>query len=382
MIVGIIFGVYNGCQGLVRFPLAVDRHPTQRPSFSPMLNTPRTHLADRVAEFFTGHSTATIAVILAVTALLLLPTFLLLPTERASQEPGGPVFDLRDRVSEDFPARVHIASFVVEDREGDILRQAPLWELYRNSQALRESDMAQFLFYGYDVDTQRQLQGIYTIADAVNSALLLDPAFAPTSETAPLATATDAQVKTAILRILEGPTSRFVRESLSKDAHVETVLVDGAEQQVWKARALTAFVAADNTLLGGGPQTITLSDNPYVLEKERLNRRILATLRGDQENYRLWGLALDVNLTSREQGQTAFPYIAATVALVLLVVGLTLRSFKAVGLGFLGLLILLVWLKGISNLIGLKSSLTLDLDSAHRNDISGGRLPDSRGGPL
>jgi predicted RND superfamily exporter protein len=121
------------------------------------------------------------------------------------------------------------------------------------------------------------------------------------------------------------------------------------------------FVAADNTKLGGGPQTISLSNDDSVLEKERLNRRILATLRGEEENYHLWGIALDLNLTSREQGETAIPYIAATVVLVLLVVGVTLRSFKAVGLGFLGLMILLVWLKGISNLIGLNSSLTLDL---------------------
>ena len=55
------------------------------------------------------------------------------------------------------------------------------------------------------------------------------------------------------------------------------------------------------------------------------------------------------------------PYIAATLALVLVVVGVTLRSVKVVALGFIGFLILLVWLKGISNLIGLKSSLTSDL---------------------
>ncbi len=313
-------------------------------------------LADRSAAFLTRNSSLTIVVILAVTVLLVFPIFLLQPSEQASQEPGGPVFDLRDRVNERFPARVHIASFIVEDRDGDILRKAPLWELYRNEQALRASDMADLLFSGYDVDSGRQLQGIYTVADAVNDVLRFDPRFGVTLESA-----TDAQVKEAISLAMEGPNRSMVRESLSKEAYVETVSIEGRERRVWRARALLIFVAADNAKLGGGPQTITLSNDESVIEKERLNRRLLATLRGDQENFRIWGLALDVNLSSREQGQTAIPYIAATVILVLLVVGVALRSIKAVGLGFLGLLILLVWLKGISNLIGLKSSLTLDL---------------------
>lgn len=321
-----------------------------------MLSAPRTNLADRAAAFFVAHSTGTIICILAITVLLVFPIFLLSPTEQASQEPGGPVFDLRDKVNAQFPAQFHIASFIVEDREGDVLRQATLWELYRNQEALRQSDMADNLFYGYNADTGQSIQGIYTVADAVNDVLRLDPASSVTLETA-----TDAQVKAAIGRVLEGPTGDFLRESFSKDASQETRDVDGQERQEWRARALTIFVTADNARLGGGPQTISLSNDSLVLEKERLNRRLLTTLRGNEEHYRMWGLALDVNLTSREQGATAVPYIAATVVLVLAVVGITLRSFKAVGLGFIGMLILLVWLKGISNLIGLNSSLTLDL---------------------
>ena len=313
-------------------------------------------LSDRVSAFFVAHSGYTITVILAISALLLLPTLLLQPTEQASQEPGGPVFDLRDKLNVQFPSPLHVASFIVEDLEGDVLRQASLWELYRNEEALRNSDMADFLFSGYDVDTQRRIQGIYTVADAVNDVLTFDP-----SSDVTLETASDAQVKEAILLALDGPTGPFLRESFSKDAALETRAVAGQQRQEWRAKALTMFVTADNTRLGGGPQTISLSNDESVLEKERLNRRMLATLRGEEEHYRLWGLALDVNLTSREQGKTAIPYIAATVVLVLVVVGVTLRSFKAVGLGFLGMLILLVWLKGISNLIGLKSSLTLDL---------------------
>ncbi len=313
-------------------------------------------LSERVAAIVTGHATTVMVIILVVTLLLVAPVFLLQPREYASQEPGGPVFDLRDRVSAQFPAPIHIASFILEDREGDALRQATLWELYRNQEALRRSDMAEVLFSGYDVDTNRNIQGIFTIADAVKDTLERDSSGGVTLETA-----TDSQVKAAIQRILDGPSGPFLRESFSQDAVLEVRTVDGQERREWKARAISLFVSADNAKLGGGPPTISLSNDERVLDKERLNRRILSVLRGEEAHYKLWGLGLDVNLTSREQGETAIPYIAATVVLVLLVVGVTLRSIKAVGLGFLGLLILLVWLKGISNLIGLKSSLVLDL---------------------
>ena len=84
-------------------------------------------------------------------------------------------------------------------------------------------------------------------------------------------------------------------------------------------------------------------------------------MRGTQDNYRLWGLAIDVNLESMEQGRTVLPYIGATILLVLVVVGVTLRSWSSAVLAFVGLLMVLVWLKGGSNLVGLNSSLTLDL---------------------
>ena len=340
-------------------------------------STKDSRLADRVAALFVRNSGRAILVILALTVLLLFPTFLLQPTEQASQEPGGPVFDLRDRVNRQFPERVHIASFIVEDREGDVLRQAPLWELYRNEQALRESDMAEFLFSGYDVDTQRQLRGIFTVADAINDVFRLNPASGVTLETA-----SDAQVKDAVSLALAGPNGNFIRESFSKDASMETVVIDGRERTHWKAAALSIFVVADNAKLGGGPQTVAISNDESALVKERLNRRMLATLRGEQRNYQLWGVALDVNLTSQEQGRTAMPYIAATVVLVLVVVGVTLRSVKAVGAGISGTDGSPGMAQGHLQPHRPKVVLDPGLDCAHRHDFPGGRFSDSRGSPV
>ena len=297
--------------------------------------------------------------ILVLTGLLILPIFFMAPSEPASQDPGGPVYDLQDLVNQRFPQRLHITSLIVEDREGDILRQAPLWELYQNEASLRASDLAELLFNGYDVDNQRQIAGVYTIADAVHNLFLLDSARGVTLETA-----TDAQVKEAVSRILDSPNARPLRTSLSKDAwgaSSQPLGVGQGQSAAWKAEALSVFVVSDNTRLGGGQLAISLAADEVTLGKERFNRRVQAILRGQETNYRLWGVAIDLNLVSREQGRGAIPFIAATVFLVLIVVGFTLRSFRIVGLTFLGLAMTLVWLKGLSNLVGLNSSLTLDL---------------------
>jgi predicted RND superfamily exporter protein len=277
------------------------------------------------------------------------------PEEQASQEPGGPVFDLQKKVNDRFRPRIHITSVIVEDRERDILRQEPLWELYRNEEALRRTELGGLLYNGYDPDNERRIFGIFTIADAVQNVLRLDPAIRATLETA-----TDDQVKQAVHRILESPTGHPMRDSLSKDASFERRLVDGREVKYWRAQALSAFVASDNQELGGGPFSISLTGDDVTLGKERFNRRVQEILRGDQSSFRLWGIAIDINLESEEQGRAAVPFIVATVVLVLVVVGVTLRSLRVVGLTFLALVMLLVWLKGGSNLLGLKSSLTLD----------------------
>ena len=313
-------------------------------------------LSARAGQLLVAHSGWFILTMLVLTGLMAPPIFLMAPTRQASQDPGGPVFELQERVQEQFPPRIHGTAFIAEDRQGDILRQEPLWELYQNQRILRESDLGQFLYNGYDADNQRRVFGVFTIADGVNSFLALDPFGSTTLENA-----TGEQVKVAVHRLLASPNGRLLRDSLSRDASSEVRIVNGQPVQFWRAAALFSFVASDNALLGGGPPILSLSNDTVTLAKERFNRRVQETLRGSETHYRLWGLAIDVNLESREQGRSAFPFIAATVVLVLVVVGITLRSLRAAGLTLVGLLMVLVWLKGGSNLVGLNSSLTLDL---------------------
>ena len=313
-------------------------------------------LASRTSDFILRHSGWFIGTVLALTVLFALPIVFMAPPGPASQDPGGPVFDLLETVNQRFPPRIHVTTFIVEDPQGDILRQQPLWELYQNERKLRASDLGSLLYSGYDADRERQILGIYTIADAVQNLFLLDPSTATS-----LKTATDDQVKAAISRILDSPTGRPLRGSLSKDASFQTKIVDGQEINSWSSAAFSAFVASDNEMLGGGPLTISLTGDDVTLGKERFNRRLREILQTEQSSYQLWGVALDVNLVSQEQGKTAIPFIAATVVLVLMVVGVTLRSLGIAGLAFLGLLMLFVWLKGLTILVGLGSSLILDL---------------------
>ncbi|MFQ6027051.1 MAG: RND family transporter [Dehalococcoidia bacterium] len=313
-------------------------------------------LSERLGDVLTRHSGRFILGVLFATLLLAIPMVLLAPEEQASQDPGGPVFDLQEKINQRFPPRIHVTSFILEDREGDVLRQASLWEIYRNEQRLRNSELDDFLFNGYDADNRRHIVGIFTIADAVQNFFILDP-----RTTATLETATDAQVKEALHHIFSGPSGALFRRALSRDAVSEKREYQGREVDYWQSRAMSLFVASDNQRLGGGPSLFNLSNDAVTLGKERYNRQVQEILRGDQTNYRMWGIAIDLNLTAQEQGRTTIPFIVATIIVVLLVVALALRSLAIVGLTFVGLAMLLVWLKGWSNLIGLKSSLTLDL---------------------
>ena len=72
-------------------------------------------------------------------------------------------------------------------------------------------------------------------------------------------------------------------------------------------------------------------------------------------------VALDTNLESSDQGQTAGIFIMLTVVGALLTIAFLLKSYWAVVLTGAGLGFLIIWLKGISNLIGLKSGLVIDL---------------------
>ena len=305
--------------------------------------------------------------ILAISTMLVIPLLTMAPEEEASGDPGGQVFDLQEDIDQRFPSAVHSAGFIVEAKDGDVLTQKTLWELYQNTQKLRQADQdgkltplglesQPYLFTFYFAGIDRSVVGIYTLADAVQAVLTMDPMLNITLEQA-----SDEQVKLALHQLLSDPQMKQFREDMSVMATMQRRQVAGQEIDYWRSPAFFTFMVADNEKLGGGSLRIGVTRDNSTTNKELLNRKVQEILRGNQESYRLWGIAIDVGLESDDESILAGPFIMFTVIGVLIVVGVALRSYWAVAVTGAGLGILMIWLKGISNLIGLKSGLIIDL---------------------
>ena len=300
-------------------------------------------------------SGAVLVAVLLATALLALPMVLLAPDSEASQNPSGEVFDAQGLIDDRFVSSVFSPFFIVEARGGDMLRREPLLELLENERGLRQDPSLGLLLFSYEsAKFGATVTGVYTIADAIDEWLR------GSGVEGGLAAASDDQVKLAASELLQaGASTAELGDQFSPGSKIERRLVAGREIDYWTVPAFGVVVLADNAALGGGSFAVSLGGDESTLRKEEFSRDVQALLRGSQRAYRVWGVAIDVNLTSREQGATAGPFIMFTIVAVLLVVGMTFRSYWAVALVGGSLAALMVWLRGIGNLIGLENSLIM-----------------------
>ncbi len=262
---------------------------------------------------------------------------------------------------------MHGSAYILEARDGDVLTQSVLWELYRNTQELRDVDAQgqlapdslprqPYLYSSFQTYTQRPFTGVSTIADHVQQALLQDP-----SLKASLETATDQQVKLAVHRLLSNPLTGGLQNTLSVKASSVSREIAGETIDYWTSPGLVFTVLADNDKLGGQSAVRGgLGAGDAALDKEKFNRNVQDVLRGDQRSFELWGIALDQNLEAEDEGRIAGIFIMLTVVTVVIVVGLSLRSYWAMALTGTGLGAMMIWLGGISNLVGLKDGLVID----------------------
>ncbi len=321
----------------------------------------------RIGDFLERHSGRLILAALALTLLLVIPLLMMGSDEQASEDPTGEVFDLRDDINERFAPSVHSAWYIVESQTDDILTQASLWELYQNEQQLREDDQRgtlapenlptqPYLYEAFNIGANQPFLGMYSLADAVQDVLASDPRLSTTLETA-----TEGQVKLALHQLFANPSTSGLQDALSIQAQSEKRIVSGTEINYWTSQALMFSVLADNEKLGGGTLEIGVGGGEAVQNKEGFNRNVQRVLRGDEETFRLWGVAIDVNLEAAGEGQIAGYFIMATVIAVILIAGISLRSYWATALTGAGLGCLMIWLNGISNLVGLKGGLVIDM---------------------
>ena len=189
--------------------------------------------------------------------------------------------------------------------------------------------------------TGSDVAGVRTIADIVDDAL-----------PGGLQAATDEEVIATADAIIDRLGARSDILGLS----VETTFDQASGH--WVAPALVTQVAADNEVLGFANAGVTLGTDTAP---EEYARDIVAVVQGDEATLQVWGIAIDVNLTSQEQGQAAGPFIGFTILAVLIIVGIVFRSYWSIAVTGAALGALIVWLYGISNLIGLEVDLILSL---------------------
>jgi uncharacterized membrane protein YdfJ with MMPL/SSD domain len=110
-----------------------------------------TEVFARLGAFMQRRSSTIIGVTVLITLVMFIPLMFMAPTERASSNPGGEVFDISEEVADKFPPSVHQVYFVTEAKDGDILTKKELWEIYQNENNLRESEFGKKYLYSLNL---------------------------------------------------------------------------------------------------------------------------------------------------------------------------------------------------------------------------------------
>lgn len=297
----------------------------------------------RVSGVISRHPGAILGALVVVTFALGWPMLLWDPDATASQSPDTEISVTQELAAERFADDVFRYLVLVEPQADDILDRGPLLALHENGAALRQNpEISPFLVELRDPTLGIDVPGMWTIADAIDR-LLLQVGVADG-----LAGASEEQVDDAVAALLgqADPLDWGLASQTEQDA-----------AGVWHSPAVFVSIAADNESLGGGGFLVTIGTND--LEKEEFARDLQSAVAGDGAQLAAWAVAADVNLTSNEQGEMAGPFIGMTIAAVLLIVGLAFRSYWAVAVAGAALAMLMVWLRGGSNLVGLKSDQLL-----------------------
>jgi predicted RND superfamily exporter protein len=289
-----------------------------------------------------------------ITLLLVIPLIILQPTETASDNPTvSDVVQWNEEIKDTFPSEVYVMPFIVEARDGDILTRENLYELYQNEQELRDGSLAPYLYTRYSEVADINIEGVYSLADAVNTVLMIS-----SQGFIDLTSATDTQVKQAVDYVLNSPLTSGMEIELSVDATSEEG-VGGV--RLWRSSALLFVVMTNREKIQEEYPTSIGEDYTDQLALEYYGREVQRVLRGEQVGYQLWGVFIDMNLEIADESQISGVMMMAAIVLMLVLITVLFRSWLITLISGLGLGMLIIWLKGFSNLIGLKSSIILDL---------------------
>ena len=289
-----------------------------------------------------------------ITLLLIVPLILMQPTEIASDNPTvSDVVQWNDEIQDTFPSEVYVLVFIVEARDGDMLTRQDLHELYQNEEKLRSGSLSPFLYTRYSEVADIDIDGVYSLADSVNTALKIG-----SRGFVDLSSATDSQVKQAVDYVLNSPLTSGMEIELSIDATYEE---GEGGVRLWSSSALLFVVMTDREKVQGDYPASVGEEYSDTLALEYFGREVQSVLRGEQEGYQLWGVFIDLNLEIADESRISGVMMMVAIALMLVLISLLFRSWLVTLMSGLGLGMLIIWLKGFSNLVGLKSSTILDL---------------------
>ena len=285
---------------------------------------------------------------LAITVLLLIPLSAMAPTETASDNPtGNEVVQLYDHVNDTFEWEVYWNHFIVEAKDDDMLTQEHLYELYLREQELRESeDLAPFLYEWYIEELRVIANGVFSIVDYVDYLLPLHFGLG-----VDLSNATDAQVKQIVQALMTDEATADLRDTLSVKADL-----DG-----WTSPAINFGVLADEQRIKDEYGSHVGEDHSGDISLEHYGRATQEVIRGDDTGYEAWGVAIDLELEIEDEGQISFMLTVVAVILIAIILLIIFRSWLIATVTVVGLVMLIIWMKGFSNLIGLEGSIVLDL---------------------
>ncbi|MDD4874090.1 MAG: MMPL family transporter, partial [Dehalococcoidales bacterium] len=306
-----------------------------------------------LGEFLKNHYHLFVYTIVAITMLLLIPVFLMQPTETASDDPtNNDTVIWYKEIQENFPSEAYSMVFIVESEEGDMLIQGNLYALYQKEEELRNSEMRPFLYESSNSTTGIISLGIYTLADAVNTTLVMS-----SSNVIDLSNATDLQVKQAVYSILSNTSTGSFARTLSIQAGYEET-TDGIK--LWSSPALTVVVYSIGDSVISKYPALTGGNYAGDIVLEYFGREILALLQ-EKSPFQVWGINIDLNLEISDEGSINTPMLIVAILIILVIVAIIFRSLIITMISGLGLIMVMVWLNGFSNLIGIKNSTVVDL---------------------
>lgn len=283
-------------------------------------------------------------------------------TEEPDFDPSGAIYDTAERAQDVFTSTegFQTSVFLVEGpNDTDVLTRDAMLEWKTNSAALlassrvfRDDPMNSHLATSFNTDFDTEIDGLYSVVDAVDSQL-----------PGGLEAATDADVKVALDAVFAaGAPTANLRTTMSHLATVTPATVAGQQIELWESPAFQGFVLWDIDSFEVTTDAAVGSeehDFEKSLEAQRWLREVQIELRGDQENYTALGLGIDIDLEFEDQLAVAAPFILFAVVVILIVVGALLRSYWAAVYVGAGITATTLIYKGIFALVGLKGGLLL-----------------------